>query len=104
MQTTDDVISWKQQLTHVSAQIEGLRSWFEKEQRALSAGVSARLGQLTAEIHKLETEPASSGTAQHASKLTAQIEALKARGDLAYDLLLAVSIERSKQRERSPQS
>jgi hypothetical protein len=103
MQTTDDVSSWKQQLTHVSAQIDGLRSWFEKEQRALSTGVSARLGQLATEIHKLETEPASSGTAQHASKLTAQIEALKARGDVAYDLLLAAALKRSKQGERGPQ-
>jgi hypothetical protein len=103
MQSTDDMSSWKQQLAHVSAQIEGLRAWFEREQRALSSGVSARLGQLAAEIHKLETEPASSGTALHASRLAAQIEALKARGDLAYDLLLAASIERSKQGERGSQ-
>ena len=67
MQSTDDLSSWKQQLAHVSAQIEGLRAWFEREQRALSSGVSVQLGQLAAEIHKLETEPASSGTAQHAS-------------------------------------
>jgi capsule polysaccharide export protein KpsE/RkpR len=103
MQSTDDMSSWKQQVAHVSAQIEGLRAWFEREQRALSSGVSARLGQLAAEIHKLETEQASSGTALHASKLAAQIEALKARGDLAYDLLLAASIERSKQGEHGSQ-
>ena len=103
MQSTDELSSWKQQLAHVSAQIEGLRAWFEREQRALSSGVSAQLGQLAAEIHKLETEPASSGAAQHASKLAEQIEALKARGDLAYDLLLAASIERSKQGEQPTQ-
>jgi capsule polysaccharide export protein KpsE/RkpR len=103
MQSTDDMSSWKQQVAHVSAQIEGLRSWFEREQRALSSGVTARLGQLAAEIHTLEIEPASSGSALHASKLAAQIEALKARGDLAYNLLLAASIERSKQEERGSQ-
>jgi hypothetical protein len=104
MQSTDDLSSWKQQLTYVSGQVEGLRAWFEREQRALSSGVSARLGQLAADIHKLETEPASSGTAQHASKLAAQIEALKARGDLAYNLLLAASNERNKEGERGSQS
>ena len=103
MQSTDDMSSWKQQVAHISAQIEGLRAWFEREQRALSSGVSTRLGQLAAEIHKLETEQASSGTALHASKLAAEIEALKARGDLAYDLLLAASIERSKQGEQRSQ-
>jgi hypothetical protein len=100
MQSTDDLSSWKQQLAHVSAQIEGLRAWFEREQRALSSGVSSQLGQLAADIHNLETEPACGGSAQHASKLSAEIEALKARGDLAYDLLLAASIERSKRGER----
>ena len=103
MQSTDDMSSWQQQVAHVSAQIDGLRAWFEREQRALSSGVSARLGQLAAETHKLEIEPASSGTALHASKLAAQIEALKARGDLAYDHLLAASHERSKQGERGSQ-
>lgn len=103
MQSADDLSSWKQQLAHVSAQIEGLRAWFEREQRALSSGVSAQLGQLATEIHRLETEPVSSGTAQHASELAAQIEALKAKGDLAYDLLLTASNERSKQGERGSQ-
>ena len=104
MQTTDDLSSWKQQLAHISAQIDGLRAWFEREQRALSSGVSTQLGQLAAEIHRLEAEPASSGSSQHAGKVAAQIEALQARGDLAYDLLLAASAERGKQCERGSET
>ena len=91
MQSAPDLNSWKQHIRAILVQIEGLQAWFEREQHTLSTGICAQLGQIEAELHQLEVEAAPTGSIQHASRMAAQIEALKARGDLAYNLLLAAS-------------
>ncbi len=96
MQSAPDLVSWKQHIRTILTQIDGLQSWFEREQRALSSSMSAQLGQIEAEIRQLEVEAAPNGNAKHASRTAAQIEVLKARGDVAYDLLLRTSPQQNR--------
>ncbi|MGO8946128.1 MAG: hypothetical protein ACLQUY_00400 [Ktedonobacterales bacterium] len=91
MQSTEDLNSWKQHIGEILAQVEGLKTWFEREQRTLTAAMCAQLSQIEAEIQELQVDATPNGSTQHASRMAAHIEALKARGDLAYDLLTRAS-------------
>ena len=89
MKSAPELSSWKQHTRLILAQIEGLQSWFEREQRTLAATLFAQLREIETEIRMLESEIEPTGGTRQADKMVAQIEALKARSDTVYELLRA---------------
>ena len=87
MKTASELSSWKQHTQLILAQIDGLQSWFEREQRTLTAKLFAQLREIETEIRMLESEIEPTGGTRHADRMVAQIEALKARSDMVYELL-----------------
>jgi len=88
MCTTDDAKSWSQRIAGISAQIEEMKVWLDSQERDLVTTMHAQIANLQAELAKLELEVASGSTGAYANHLATQIEALRARGDAVYDLLL----------------
>ena len=102
MHTTDDAMSWSEHIARISAQIDELKVWLDSEQRSLYSRLEAQIGSLQSEIAKLlDMEVASGTTGTYASQLAKQIEALRARGDAVYDLLLTELTEPSQRAEPS---
>ena len=90
MQITDGTMSWSEQIARISALIDELRVWLDSEQRNLYDHLEAQIGSLQSEIAKLmDIEVASGTTGAYANQLALQIEALRARGDAVYNLLLS---------------
>ena len=102
MRTTDDAMSWSEHIARISAQIDELKVWLDAEQRSLYSRLEAQIGSLQSEIAKLvDMEAASGTTSTYASQLAMQIEALRARGDAVYDLLLSALTKPSQSPEPS---
>ena len=102
MHTPDDAMSWSEHIARISAQIDELKVWLDSEQRSLYSRLEAQIGALQSEIAKLDDmEVASGTTGAYASQLAMQIEALRARGDAVYDLLLSALSEHSQRAESS---
>ena len=88
MCTTDEAKSWSQRIAGISAQIEEMKVWLESQERDLVSSMHAQIASLQSELAKLELEIAAGTSGAHANHLATQIEALRARGDAVYDLLL----------------
>jgi hypothetical protein len=100
MQTTDDTMSWSEHIARISAQIDDLKVWLDSEQRSLYNRLEAQIGSLQSEIAKLmDMEVASGTTGAYANQLALQIEALRARGDAVYNLLLSELSEHGQRTE-----
>lgn len=103
MHTTDDTMSWSEHISRISTQIDELKAWLDSEQRSLYNRLAAQIGSLQSEIAKLlDMEVASGATGGYANQLAEQIEALRARGDAVYDLLLTELTENSQRAGSSP--
>jgi len=100
MCTTDDVKSWSQRIAGISAQIEEMKVWLDSQERDLVSSLHAQIASLQGELGKLEFEIAAGTTGVYANQLATQIEALRARGDAVYDLML----RELSQRQRSESS
>jgi hypothetical protein len=102
MQITDDTMSWSEQIARISALIDELKVWLDSEQRSLYNHLEIQIGSLQSEIAKLmDLEVASGTTGAYASQLALQIEALRARGDAVYSLLLSELSEHGQPAESS---
>jgi hypothetical protein len=88
MCTTDDAKSWSQRIAGISAQIEEMKVWLDSQERDLVSTMHAQIASLQSELAKLEFEVAAGSVGGSANHLATQIEALRARGDAVYDLLL----------------
>ena len=88
MCTTDDAKSWSQRIAAISAQIEEMKVWLDSQERDLVSNLHTQISSLQAELGKLEFEIAAGNSGMYANHLATQIEALRARGDAVYDLML----------------
>jgi hypothetical protein len=88
MCTTEDAKSWSQRIAGISAQIEEMKAWLESQERDLVSSLHAQIASLQAELGQLDFEIASGPSGVYANQLATQIEALRARGDAVYDLML----------------
>jgi hypothetical protein len=88
MCTTEDAKSWSQRIAGISAQIEEMKAWLDSQERDLVSSLHAQIASLQAELGQLDFEIASGTSGVYANQLATQIEALRARGDAVYDLML----------------
>jgi capsule polysaccharide export protein KpsE/RkpR len=88
MCTTDEAKSWSRRIEGISAQLEDMKVWLDAQERDLISSLHAQLATLQAELGKIEFEIGSGTSGIYANHLATQIEALRARGDAVYDLLL----------------
>jgi DNA-binding FrmR family transcriptional regulator len=88
MCTTDNAKSWSHRIAGISAQIEEMKVWLESQERELVSSLHTQIASLQAELEKLELEIASGSGGVYANHVATQIEALRARGDAVYDLML----------------
>ena len=88
MCATDDAKSWSQRIAGISAQIEEMKVWLDSQERDLVSSLHTQIANLQAELAKLEFEIGAGTNGAYANHLASQIEALRARGDAVYDLML----------------
>lgn len=87
--------SWKEQVAHISAQLEELKAWSDSQHRLLHTRLDTQIAELQSEIKQLESEMAAGTSNEYVGRISRQLEELTAKGDAVYDLLLAVLAQRS---------
>lgn len=78
---------WRADLVLIAAQIDDLKARIDAQSRKLYASLSAEVAALQSELSRLERDVDAAGADEHARQIAAQIEALSAKGDAAYELL-----------------
>lgn len=78
---------WKITVAVIEARIEDLKARSDTEYQALHRRLDAQIAELQRELKKLAAEVAMAGPDAYMQSITAQLDALNAKGDAAYELL-----------------
>jgi hypothetical protein len=80
--------NWAIEIAAIAARIDELKAWSDREHGQLKASMNAQIAELRADLRNLKAEVAASPDA-YSLTVAAQIDELKAKGDLAYQQLQA---------------
>jgi hypothetical protein len=88
-QNLSDAAAWSQEIARITARIDQLKSWFERECQLLQTNLDIQIAEVRNDLTRLQAEVAAAQPGAYALKVAVQIEELKAKGDAAYEQLLA---------------
>jgi hypothetical protein len=87
--TQGDAAAWSQEIARITARIDHLKGWFERECQLLQANLDVQIAEVRNDLKRLQAEVTAAQPGAYALRVAAQIEELKAKGDAAYEQLQA---------------
>lgn len=80
---------WQEVIARIGAQIDDFKTRIDSESQQLYTKLSAEIAMLQSDLRNLEARVLEVDLDVYARQIASQIEALRARGDAAYDLMQA---------------